>query len=110
MAGRGLLIPALESRDPILTTDFMITTLVAQSVPSRPELGYMLKPPIFDGKSSWQEYKIQFEAVACANGWDASRKALALVASLVGPARSVLIPLPVDGHSDHQTLVSALQA
>ena len=48
----------LESRDPISTTDSKITTPFGQSVPSRPELGYMLKPLTFDGKLSWEEYKI----------------------------------------------------
>ena len=33
-----------------------------------PEITY------FDGKSSWEQYKIQFEAVACANNWDAPKK------------------------------------
>ena len=104
-------VDSLESRDPIPTTDSRIATaLASQSVPSRLKLGYTLKPPIFDGKSSWEGYKIQFEAVACANGWDAPTKALALIASLEGPAQSVLIPLSVDGHPEYQALVSALQA
>ena len=71
---------------------------------------YVLKPPIFDGKTSWEKYKIRFEAVANANGWDAQRKALALVASLKGPAQNVLFPLSANEQPDYQTLVSALQA
>ena len=79
-------ISTLESRDPATapTTDCcrITTPLERSAVPSRPELGYVLKPPIFDGKTSWEQHKIRFEAVAIANGWDAQRKALALVASL----------------------------
>ena len=105
-------ISTLESRDPTTasTTDCRITTPFAQSaVPSRPELRYVLKPPIFDGKTSWEQYKIRFE-VANANGWNAQKKALALVASLEGPAQNVLFSLSVNEQPDYQTLVSALQA
>ena len=45
-------------------------------------LGYALKPTAFDGKSSWEEYKIQFETIAQANGWDDARKATTLIAAL----------------------------
>ena len=105
------LISTLESRDPTTapTTDCRITTPLAQSVPSRSELRYVLKPPIFDGKTSWEHYKIRFE-VGNANGWDAQKKALALVASLEGPAQNVLFPLSVNEQPDYQTLVSAFQA
>ena len=73
-------VNSLKSRDPIPTIDSRIVTpLASQSVASRPELEYTLKSPMFDGKSSLEEYKIQFEAVACANNWDVSRKALVLV-------------------------------
>ena len=68
-------ISTLESRDPTTapTTDCRITTPLAQSaVPSLPELRYVLKPPIFDGKTSWEQYKIRFE-VANANGWDVQK-------------------------------------
>ena len=107
-------IPTLESREPATapTTDCcrITTPLAPSAVPSRPELGYVLKPPIFDGKTSWEQYKIRFEAVANANGWDTQKKAFALVASLEGPAQNVLFPLSVNEQPDYQTLVSALQA
>ncbi|XP_076660208.1 uncharacterized protein LOC143363524 [Halictus rubicundus] len=73
------------------------------------ELGYTVKPPRFDGKASWEEYRIQFDTIARANGWDEPRKALALVTSLEGPARGVLTSLSVDKQNDFRTIVSALE-
>ncbi|XP_076660385.1 uncharacterized protein LOC143363724 [Halictus rubicundus] len=73
------------------------------------ELGYTVKPPRFDGKASWEEYRIQFDTIARANGWDEPRKALALVVSLEGPARGVLTSLSVDKQNDFRTIVSALE-
>ena len=106
-------ISTSESRDPATapTTDCcrITTPLERSAVPWRLDLGYVIKPPIFDGKTSWEQYKIRFDAVANANGWDAQRKALALVASLKGPAQNVLFPLSANEQPDYQTLVSALQ-
>ncbi|XP_046142806.1 uncharacterized protein LOC123988073 [Osmia bicornis bicornis] len=72
------------------------------------DLGYVLKPPKFDGKTNWEEFKLQFEAIAGANRWDEPRKALALVTSLEGPARSVLTSLSVEKQTDFPALISAL--
>ena len=107
-------IATLESRDPATapTTDScrITTPLAPSTVPSRPELGYVLKPSIFDGKTSWEQCKIRLEAVANANGWDTQKKAFALVTSLKGPAQNVLFPLSANEQPDYQTVVSALQA
>ena len=111
-------ISTLESPDPATAPTIdscRITTPLEQSaVPSRPELRNILKPHIFDRKTSWEQYKIlkskRFEAVANAKGWDAQRKALALVASFEGPAQNVLFPLSANEQPDCQTLVSDLQA
>ena len=65
---------SVNSLKSVLTTDSRITTPLVQSIPSGSELGYVLKPPIFDGKSSWVQYKIRFKAVACANNWNAPKK------------------------------------
>nr|XP_034195181.1 uncharacterized protein LOC117611356 [Osmia lignaria] len=72
------------------------------------DLGYVLKPPKFEGKTNWEEFKLQFEAIAGANRWDEPRKALALVASLEGPARSILTSLSVEKQTDFPALISAL--
>jgi len=41
-----------------------------------------IKPPVYDGKTSWQIYKKQFEAAAEANNWTSIDKATALVLSV----------------------------
>ncbi|KAJ8957953.1 hypothetical protein NQ318_001952 [Aromia moschata] len=56
---------------------------------SKPELSspveiskIRMKPPQFDGKSSWVNYLRQFEAAARANGWSLAEKATALTLAL----------------------------
>ncbi|KAJ8952822.1 hypothetical protein NQ318_008143 [Aromia moschata] len=46
-----------------------------------------MKPPQFDGKSSWVNYLRQFEAAARANGWSLAEKAAALTLALRGDAK-----------------------
>ena len=48
------------------------------------------KPAVFDGKTSWDAYKTQFEIVAEINGWESQEKAAFLIASLQGQALRVL--------------------
>ncbi|KAK2579094.1 hypothetical protein KPH14_008493 [Odynerus spinipes] len=73
------------------------------------DLGYSVKPARFDGNSSWEEYKIQFQTIAQINGWDEPKKSLALVSSLEGFARSVLTTLSVEKHTDWNAFVPALE-
>ncbi|KAJ8952760.1 hypothetical protein NQ318_008075 [Aromia moschata] len=42
----------------------------------------ILKPPTYDGESSWSMYRRQFEAAAKANGWTSQEMATSLVISL----------------------------
>ena len=72
-------------------------------------LGYAVKPTIFDGKNSWEEYRVQFETIARANGWNDQKKATALIASLGGTARSVLTTLSASQCESFTELVSALE-
>ena len=39
------------------------------------------KPALCDGKGSWQDYKVQFEMLAAACGWDDRQKAIELATS-----------------------------
>ncbi|KAJ8941380.1 hypothetical protein NQ318_003633 [Aromia moschata] len=50
----------------------------------------MLKPPTYDGQSSWSMYRRQFEAAAKANGWTPQEMATSLVISLRGQALEIL--------------------
>ncbi|KAJ8934947.1 hypothetical protein NQ318_000484 [Aromia moschata] len=70
---------------------------------SKPELSshmeiskIRMKPPQFDGKSSWVNYLRQFEAAAKANGWSLAEKATALTLALRGDATDILQSLSVE--------------
>ncbi|RLU19027.1 hypothetical protein DMN91_009385 [Ooceraea biroi] len=57
---------------------------------ARRNLGYKLKPDIFDGTVPLREFFAQFSLIARANDWNESAKAVALASSLRGKARAVL--------------------
>jgi len=48
------------------------------------------KVPKFDGKSSWDLYRRQFEVAAMVNGWTEHQKATELVLALQGKALEIL--------------------
>jgi len=54
------------------------------------QLGYKLKPDIYDGSAPLREFLAQFELVSLANKWDNFTKSVALATSLRGKARSIL--------------------
>ncbi|KAJ8943564.1 hypothetical protein NQ318_008267 [Aromia moschata] len=83
---------------------------------SKPELNnYMeiskicMKPPQFDGKSSWVNYLRQFEAAARANGWSLAEKATALTLALRGDATDILQTLSLEEQEDYHQLVRHLE-
>lgn len=45
---------------------------------------YLKKPATYDGKTSWQDYYIQFEMVSELNAWNDTVKAIQLATSLRG--------------------------
>ena len=68
-----------------------------------------VKPPTYDGKTSWSTYLKQFEAAAAANGWSPADKAVALIVALRGEAMNVLQTLSGDQQCDYNYLVSRLE-
>ena len=44
----------------------------------------------YDGKTSLEDYYVQFQSVVALNGWDEETKALELATSLQGTAQSIL--------------------
>ncbi|GFX65955.1 retrovirus-related Pol polyprotein from transposon 412 [Trichonephila clavipes] len=68
-----------------------------------------IKLSTYDGKSSWQVYKIQFSIVADANQWDSQTKACQLAASLRADAADILQTLPETQRLDFDALVNALE-
>ncbi|KAJ8936949.1 hypothetical protein NQ318_015567 [Aromia moschata] len=83
---------------------------------SKPELSshveiskIRMKPPQFDGKSSWVNYLRQFEAAAKANGWSLADKATALTLALRGDATDILQTLSLEEQEDYYQLVRHLE-
>ncbi|KAJ8958667.1 hypothetical protein NQ318_016392 [Aromia moschata] len=83
---------------------------------SKPELSshveiskIRMKPPQFDGKSSWVNYLRQFEAAAKANGWSLTEKATALTLALRGDATDILQTLSLEEQEDYHQLVRHLE-
>jgi predicted aspartyl protease len=68
-----------------------------------------LKPPPFDGTTSWSMYKKQFEAAAGANNWDDEGKAVALTLALRGQALQILQTLSVEDQKNYAAFVKALE-
>ncbi len=52
------------------------------------------RPAPFDGKTTWDAYRMQFDMLAEINRWSQSEKAAYLAISLRGPAATVLTNLP----------------
>lgn len=68
------------------------------------------RPTAFDGTSSWEAYKIQFEIVAEINGWNNEERAAFLATSLQGSAVSILNNLTEPKRRDYSALVQALES
>ena len=68
------------------------------------------KPALYDGKGSWQDYRVQFEMLAAACGWGDRQKAIELATSLRDQAVGVLATLAPHQRYDYQSLVAALEA
>ncbi|KAL9964426.1 hypothetical protein ACROYT_G028068 [Oculina patagonica] len=68
----------------------------------------LITPSLFDGKSSWEDYQVQFELIAELNGWDTSVMAIFLAASLSGSAQAVLSDLDESSRKDYHALKGAL--
>ncbi|KAJ8941415.1 hypothetical protein NQ318_010165 [Aromia moschata] len=68
-----------------------------------------MKPPQFDGKSSWVNYLRQFEAAARANSWSLAEKATALTLALRGDATDILQTLSLEEQEDYHQLVRHLE-
>ncbi len=68
-----------------------------------------IKPPTFDGSTSWTVYIRQFEAAANINGWNDQEKATALIVALRGPALDLLQSIPSIYQQDYQHLSQTLE-
>jgi hypothetical protein len=75
-----------------------------KSLEARPKM----KPAMFDGSTSWEDYLAQFHLVADLNAWSDETKATYLAVSLSGPAREVLTDISVTKRKDFAELTQAL--
>ncbi len=85
-----------------------VTAVPCQTVKENRVPGSKMKPPIYDGTSSWMEYLLQFNLVAELNAWNDRTKALHLATSLRGVARSILADMDPNLHHDFSALVACL--
>ena len=69
-----------------------------------------IRPSPYDGVSSWDDYRAQFELVAELNRWDNRTKAIYLAASLQGSARATLGDLDPRKRKDFSALIEALES
>ena len=69
-----------------------------------------IRPSPYDGVSSWDDYRTQFELVAELNGWDGRTKAIYLAASLQGFTRTTLGDLDSSKWKDFSALIEALES
>nr|WP_253308776.1 hypothetical protein [Rickettsia endosymbiont of Ceutorhynchus assimilis] len=68
-----------------------------------------IKPPTFDGSTSWTMYIRQFEAAANTNGWNDQEKATALIVALREPALDLLQSIPSIYQQNYQHLSQTLE-
>ncbi|KAJ8047957.1 hypothetical protein HOLleu_00087 [Holothuria leucospilota] len=55
-----------------------------------------IRPGLYDGKTSWEDYLAQFEMVAELHRWSGGVKAMCLAASLRGDAQAILADLAAE--------------
>ena len=66
--------------------------------------------PLFDGTTSWEQYKQVFDAIVSSNGWDNDTAALQLFFHLEGDALNAALLVPLSRRLSRTGLVGALSA
>ena len=93
----------------VLPGDAQEPEIGRRNVENRPLLAKPLITPLpYDGKTSWDNYQVQFELIAELNGWNTSTMAIYLAASLSGCAQAVLTDLDANSRRNYQALKEAL--
>ena len=79
-------------------SQFFRTPGVPTVVPTPRHVAFMsTKVPRFAGTTSWEQYRLVFDAIVLSNGWDDARAALQLLSHLEGDA--LILGLWVRRHS-----------
>ena len=71
--------------------------------------GVLQRPPPYDGRSSLEAYRAQFEMLSQLNHWTETEKATLLAVSLRGAALTVLSNLTRERRGDYRALVIAME-
>ena len=76
---------------------------------NRPSLAKpLIAPSPYDGKTSWDDYQVEFELIVELNGWNTSTMAIYLAASLSGCAQAALTDLAASSRRYYKALKDAL--
>lgn len=67
-----------------------------------------IKVPVYDGKTSWKDYLVQFELAAQENRWNPHTRAIRLACSLRGSAQALLSDLTPEIRQNYDRLVTTL--
>ena len=100
----------LHGREPeVLSENVREPEILPTNVENRPSLAKpLITPAPYDGKTSWDDYQVQFELIAELNGWNTSTMAIYLAASLSGCAQAVLTDLDASSRRNYKALRDAL--
>ncbi|XP_058984141.1 uncharacterized protein LOC131804903 [Musca domestica] len=74
-----------------------------------PDNTLKIKPPVFDGSTSFNVFKLQFETASSRNSWNDSDKAVALLLALKGSATDVIQSIPVASRNNYEDVIAALE-
>lgn len=83
-------------------------TRKSREVSAQPRSEKPLRANNYDGTTSWEDYKAQFDLIAENNRWANVNKAIHLAASLKGNAQAILGDLDERSRRDYSSLVAAL--
>ncbi|XP_073811775.1 uncharacterized protein [Musca autumnalis] len=68
-----------------------------------------IKPPVFDGSTSLNVFKLQFETLAARDSWNDNDKAVSLLMALKGDAADVLQSIPAASRNNYRDIMAALE-
>ncbi|XP_073847838.1 uncharacterized protein [Musca autumnalis] len=68
-----------------------------------------IKPPVFDGSTSLNVFKLQFETLAARDSWNDNDKAVSLLMALKGDAADVLQSIPAASRNNYGDIMAALE-
>ncbi|XP_075157143.1 uncharacterized protein LOC142230381 [Haematobia irritans] len=77
--------------------------------PVRVIYGSKIKTPVFDGSTSFDVFKFQYEMVASRNLWNDDDKAIELLLALKGNAADVIQSIPAASRNNYNEVIAALQ-